>query len=58
MLMIVWVVLMILWLFYGSYSNWDPANPRGIGNTLIPWICVLILGIVMFWYPVHPVPLR
>lgn len=44
----VWVVLMVLWLFFGAYWTWDPAKPAGLGNTLIPWICVAILGAILF----------
>lgn len=46
--LVIWVVLMMFWLFYGSWSSWDPAKPYGIGTTLIPWLCVLILGLVVF----------
>jgi len=48
MLMVVFVVLMILWLFFGCWWNYTPASPGGLGNTLIPWICVAILGWVLF----------
>jgi hypothetical protein len=44
---VVWVVLMILWLVYGGYG-YDRANPHAIGGTLIPWACVLILGLILF----------
>ncbi len=46
--LVIWVVLMLFWLFYGGYSNWNPAAPAALGNTLIPWLCVLILGLVVF----------
>lgn len=46
--MVVWICLMLLWLAFGCYSGWDAANPRGLGNTIIPWACVLILGLVVF----------
>lgn len=45
---VVWVVLMILWLFGVGYTNWDAARPQALGNVVIPWICVLILGLVVF----------
>jgi hypothetical protein len=45
---VIWVVLMILWLFGGAYWNWDAARPVALGNTLIPWACVLILGLIVF----------
>jgi len=45
---IVWVVLMILWLVFGCYVNRDPARRAELGGTLIPWACVLILGLFVF----------
>jgi hypothetical protein len=39
---------MILWLFWGGYS-WDrTAGPAGLGGTIIPWLCVLIIGLWLF----------
>lgn len=46
--LVIWVVLMMFWLFFGSYWNYNREAPAGIGNTLIPWLCVLILGLVIF----------
>lgn len=46
--LVIWVVCMILWLAFGCYSGWDPARPHGLGNTVIPWVCVLVLGLVIF----------
>lgn len=46
-LLVVFVVLMLFWLFFGWYTS-DPANPKGLGGTLIPWVCVAILGWVVF----------
>jgi hypothetical protein len=48
MLATIFVVLMMFWLFFGSYLSWDPARPYGLGNTIIPWLCVAILGFVVF----------
>lgn len=45
---VVFIVLMLFWLFFGCYSSWDPARPQGIGTTIIPWICMAILGWVVF----------
>jgi hypothetical protein len=45
---VVWVVLMVLWLFGGCYLTWDPNRPHGIGSTLLPWVCVAILGAMVF----------
>lgn len=44
----IWTVLMIFWLFGGCYWTWNPQQPVLLGNTLIPWCCVLILGLIMF----------
>ena len=45
---VIWVVLMMFWLFFGSWWNYEAGKPMGLGNTLIPWLCVLILGLLMF----------
>jgi hypothetical protein len=58
-LIVVFVVLMLMWLFGGGYGAYqgDKFNFPSFGSgTLIPWICVAILG----WYlfsgtPVVPV---
>lgn len=46
--LVIWVVLMMFWLFYGGYHSWNPQSPAALGTTLIPWLCVLILGLVVF----------
>lgn len=49
--LVIWVVMMILWLVLGCYSGWEPdpaARRYNLGNTIIPWACVLILGLVLF----------
>ena len=45
---VIWTVLMIFWICFGAYWNYDQAKPYGIGNTIIPWVCVLILGLIIF----------
>lgn len=45
---VIWVVLMIFWVLFGCYSGWDPNKPQILGNTLIPWVCMLILGLLLF----------
>jgi hypothetical protein len=54
-LMVVFTVLMVLWLALACWSGWpvagSPVGPAGfapLGNTLIPWLCVAILGYVVF----------
>ncbi len=46
--LVVWVVLMMFWLFFGCWWGYDAARPIGLGNTVIPWLCVLILGLFVF----------
>ncbi len=49
--LVIWVVLMILWLCGGGvYAYKQPADaPIVFGaSTLLPWVCVLILGLVLF----------
>lgn len=49
--LVVWVILMCFWLFGGGYYIYNGPNPNPIAfgsGTLIPWICVLILGLVLF----------
>ncbi len=49
---VIWVVLMILWAVFGTwwgYSSPTPADRMGrMGGTWIPFICVLILGLIIF----------
>ncbi len=47
-LCVVFVVLMMFWLFFGCYHSWNPTNPALVGNTVIPWLCVAILGWIVF----------
>jgi hypothetical protein len=51
-LLVVFVVFMILWLFGGgwyAYGGPGGRDPVSFGTgTLIPWICVAILGYVVF----------
>jgi hypothetical protein len=44
---VVWTVLMMAWAGVGVYG-YDRAKPYGLGNWLVPWACVLILGLVVF----------
>jgi hypothetical protein len=51
-LMVVFVVLMCLWLFGGGYFVYSGPggwNPVAFGTgTFIPWLCVGILGYLVF----------
>lgn len=63
---VIWTVLMIFWLFLGSWRGYiADANGRieVVGGTLIPFLCVLILGLLYFGaigtgHPVAIVPVR
>jgi hypothetical protein len=62
-LAMVFVVLLLFWLFFGLWSGWpaagSPVGPAGfapLGNTLIPWLCVAILGYVVFGGGALPPP--
>jgi hypothetical protein len=57
-LVVIFVVLMMFWLFFGCYSGYDPAKPHMLGNTLIPWLCVAILGWILFGGGHVPLPPR
>ena len=47
--LVVWVVLMMFWLFFGAYIHRSaPSYEPLLGGTLIPWLCVLILGLFIF----------
>lgn len=46
---VVFVVLMLFWLFSGYMANTNPPPPWApFANSLIPWLCVAILGAMMF----------
>lgn len=45
---VIWVVLMMFWLFGVGYWSWEPARPYVLAGVLIPWLCVLILGLLVF----------
>ncbi len=46
--LVIWVVLMVLWIALGCYWMYEPGKPVNMGNTIIPWACVLILGLIVF----------
>jgi hypothetical protein len=54
--LIVRIILIVLWLVFGCWYSWAPDKPYGVGTTLIPWVCVLILGLFVFGPPTGIVP--
>lgn len=54
-LTVCFIVFMILWLFGGGYMHYEGANfnARAFGGgTLMPWLCVAILGYIVLSGPV------
>lgn len=48
---VIFVVLMMFWLFGGGYIAYHGPSPNPIAygtGTLIPWLCVAILGAIQF----------
>lgn len=49
--LVIWVVFVIFWLFGGGHYIYNSPNPNlmwfGTG-TFIPWLCVLVVGLVAF----------
>jgi hypothetical protein len=45
---VIFIVLMMFWLVFGCYWHYDRVAPYSLGNTIIPWLCVLILGLIVF----------
>ena len=46
-----WVIFMVFWLFGGGYYVYNGPNPNPVlfgTGTLIPWVSVLILGLIIF----------
>jgi hypothetical protein len=41
---------MMFWLFFGCWWGYSayPGKPFAMGTTIIPWLCVLILGLIVF----------
>lgn len=48
--LVIWVVLMLFWVLHTGYVNYAPDKPFGpvLLGSLIPWLCVLLLGLVVF----------
>lgn len=48
---VIWTILMMFWLFGGSYATWPndkTGAPAFACGMIIPWACVLILGLAYF----------
>ncbi len=49
--LVIWVVFMIFWLLGAGFVSYDGGVFNGrnfLGYSFIPWVCVLILGLVVF----------
>lgn len=47
-------ILMLLWLVFGLWSNWPAAGGiRPLGNTLLLFLLLVIVGWKIFGAPVH-----
>jgi hypothetical protein len=49
--MVIFTVCMLFWLFGGGYYIYNGPNPSPVAfgtGTLIPWLCVAILGWCVF----------
>lgn len=46
---------MLIWLVFGFWSNWPMtgANSRPLGNTLLLFVLLVILGWQVFGAPIH-----
>lgn len=49
--LIIWIMLMMFWVFGGGYWYYNQPNPSPAGfgsGYLIPFLCLLIIGLVAF----------
>lgn len=56
---VIFVVCMILWLFGGGWYVYSGPTPSPVAfgaGTLLPWVCVAILGFVIFGGGALPPP--
>jgi hypothetical protein len=51
-LSILFWVIMIVWLLFGLWIAW-PAGPRPIGNVVLIWVLLAILGWQVFGPAIH-----
>lgn len=51
-LLVLWMILMVAWLLGGGYVHYHGPTPGGtgyfVGGTIVPWVCVAILGYILF----------
>jgi hypothetical protein len=49
--LVIWVVFMLFWAGSGGYATYrskEPYLPSYGISTLVPWVCVLIPGLILF----------
>jgi uncharacterized membrane protein YozB (DUF420 family) len=59
LLCVIFVVLMMFWLFAGYAGRPGQPSPPGwapLATTIIPWLCVAVLGWIVFGGPLGPRP--
>jgi hypothetical protein len=51
---LIYWILMLVWLVFGLWSNWPVSGGvRPLGNTLLLFILLVLLGWKVFGAPVH-----
>ena len=46
----IWICLMMAWILGGCYLTYraEPSKPYALAGVVLPWLCVLIIGLVVF----------
>jgi len=46
-------IIMLVWLIFGLWSQWPAGGPTGIGNVIVLWILLALLGWHVFGPALH-----
>jgi len=49
---IVFWILMLIWLVFGGWVNWTPANYRPFGGHLLLWFLLFLIGWEVWGFPI------
>jgi len=49
---VVFWILMLIWLIFGGWIYWSPANYRPFGGHLLLWFLLFLLGWEVFGFPI------